>query len=137
MHNITAEDIRLLRSLLGISQKELAEKIGVSIRTISNYEIGGVIPANKQKLLSNMLVDERTKIANYQGSIAGNIGRDNINNLRGVYNKGAIGGDVLTGDNIINAHEKDQQIMLLENEIKHLNELLAEKERLIQTLLKK
>ena len=53
----TGEKIREGRANLGITQTELAEKIGVTLRTISKYEKQGVMPrgANLQKLayLSN------------------------------------------------------------------------------------
>lgn len=48
----TGEKIREGRANLGITQTELAEKIGVTLRTISKYEKQGMIPrgANLQKL---------------------------------------------------------------------------------------
>ena len=48
----TGEKIREGRANLGITQTELAEKIGVTLRTISKYEKQGVMPrgANLQKL---------------------------------------------------------------------------------------
>lgn len=48
----TGEKIREGRANLGITQTELAEKIGVTLRTITKYEKQGVMPrgANLQKL---------------------------------------------------------------------------------------
>lgn len=47
-----------------------------------------------------------------------------------------VGGSVVTGShNIIG--DKDNEILLLKSEVKHLKEMLAEKERFIQTLLNK
>lgn len=55
---------------------------------------------------------------------------------RAVANTGTISGSVITGDsNYI--EDKDAKILLLEKEVEHLKELLAEKERFIQALLKK
>ena len=47
----TGEKIREGRANLGITQTELAEKIGVTLRTISKYEKQGVMPrgANLQR----------------------------------------------------------------------------------------
>lgn len=48
-------DIRKLRENKGISQGKLAEMIGVSLRTIQNYEKGGVVPQSKYAILRNVL----------------------------------------------------------------------------------
>lgn len=58
---MNAERVKELRALLGLTQKELAEKIGVSLKTITNYETGGVIPDSKQQLLLS-LKKEASKI---------------------------------------------------------------------------
>lgn len=131
---IIAEEIKQLRAILGITQKELAEKIGTSIKTIANYEAGAVIPMAKQRLLHSLIVNARnnTSIVN-----ACKEGGDNINNSRNVHNAGKISVEVPAGDNSAPKYDKDQQILILENEVKHLNMLLAEKERFIQVLLKK
>lgn len=49
-----AEYVKEIRRLLGITQKELAEKIGVSLKTITNYETGGVIPDSKIQMLQSL-----------------------------------------------------------------------------------
>lgn len=64
------------------------------------------------------------------------------NNSRNVHNTGNIGGGVMTGDNNapINASitsDSEQRILLLEEKVQHLEEMLKEKERFIQVLLKK
>lgn len=58
---ITSEEIKELRGILGISQKELADTIGVSLKTAYNYETGGVIPKGKQQFLYAMLLEARSK----------------------------------------------------------------------------
>lgn len=76
---MTAEEVKTLRNLLGLTQQELAEKIGVSFRTIQNYEAGGVIPPAKQKLLSGMLIEVRGNISRNTGSVnLGSVGGHNV-----------------------------------------------------------
>lgn len=50
-----ATQIRQRRKELGLNQSQLAEKIGVDIRTIVNYEKGGKIPSTKLEILHNVL----------------------------------------------------------------------------------
>ena len=44
---LSAEQIRELRLSIGLSQKELAEKIGVSVNSISNWETGRTAPRTR------------------------------------------------------------------------------------------
>lgn len=78
---ITAEEIKQLRAKLCITQKELAEKIGVSRNTIINYEAGAAIPVAKQRLLQCLLMDVRNNTSN-------NIRI--VNNNKSVNNEGTI-----------------------------------------------
>ncbi|WP_369616948.1 helix-turn-helix transcriptional regulator [Flavobacterium sp. CFS9] len=48
-------NIKELRTQKGLSQSELARKIGVSRQTIVNYEKGEVIPESKRDILYNIL----------------------------------------------------------------------------------
>lgn len=50
-----AKKIREKREELGLTQSELATLIGVSLRTIQNYEKDGVIPSSKYEILRNVL----------------------------------------------------------------------------------
>lgn len=50
-----AKTIREKREKLGLTQSELAAIIGVSLRTIQNYEKDGVIPSSKYEILRNVL----------------------------------------------------------------------------------
>lgn len=50
-----AKVIREKREELGLTQSELATLIGVSLRTIQNYEKDGVIPSSKHEILRNVL----------------------------------------------------------------------------------
>ena len=55
---MTAEEIKEIRSRLGLSQEALAEKIGVHARTIQNWESGGKIPKSKDALLCSLLPNQ-------------------------------------------------------------------------------
>ncbi len=51
-----AERIRLIRQQKGLSQKELADKSGVNIKSLSRYELGSSIPpADALKDISDAL----------------------------------------------------------------------------------
>jgi len=52
---VKSEQIRERRKELNLTQDELAKKIGVSKRTIINYEKGEVIPETKAEILHNVL----------------------------------------------------------------------------------
>ena len=45
---MNALEIKEKRKKLGLTQDELAKKLGVSLKTISNYEKGEVIPESKK-----------------------------------------------------------------------------------------
>lgn len=47
-----------IRKILGISQKILAERLGVHPRTIQNWEAGGEIPQSKRALLCSLLPNQ-------------------------------------------------------------------------------
>lgn len=59
---MNALEITENRKKLGLTQAELAEKIGVSLKTISNYENGGKIPKSKKVLLLNVLSNNTLNI---------------------------------------------------------------------------
>lgn len=44
-------DVMEIRERSGLTQEELAERMGVSSRTVQNWEAGGVIPGTKKKNL--------------------------------------------------------------------------------------
>lgn len=50
-----AEEIKIKRKELGLTQKQLAEKVGVSTQTINGYENGKEIPSTKYQILENVL----------------------------------------------------------------------------------
>jgi DNA-binding XRE family transcriptional regulator len=63
-------NIKKEREKLDFTQTELAEKIGVSLRTVQNHENGEVIPGSKYKILRNVFGDNIAQ---------NNVHGDNIN----------------------------------------------------------
>lgn len=53
-------DIKKKRKELKLTQEELAEKVGVTRRTIVSYEKGALIPESTAKLLESLLFKART-----------------------------------------------------------------------------
>lgn len=54
---MNAEEIKEKRKKLGLTQDDLAKKIGTTKRTIINYEKGEVIPDSKKEILHSVLND--------------------------------------------------------------------------------
>ncbi len=52
---MNALEIKKRRKELGLTQAGLAKKLGVSLKTVGNYEKGGEIPETKQALLLEIL----------------------------------------------------------------------------------
>ncbi len=84
---INKKDIKELRIALKMSQKELADKLGVSVRTIANYESGGVIPESKYKILASLSDPIAKKIHTVITGDSSIKGNNNISNT------GVIGSD--------------------------------------------
>jgi len=63
-------DIRKIRKAMGLTQTELAERLGVHYKTIQNWEKGGVIPESKMVLLRTLKII-KTEITS-DGAEAGN-----------------------------------------------------------------
>jgi hypothetical protein len=55
-------EIHKERKKLGLTQKELAEDLGVSYQTIQNWEAGKVIPKSKNQILVNYFKNKKPKI---------------------------------------------------------------------------
>lgn len=53
-----ALEIKQKRKQLGYTQEELAIRLGVSVKTISNYENGEMIPESKKALLRTVLFEK-------------------------------------------------------------------------------
>lgn len=52
---LNGDEIRQARSRAGWSQADLAKAVGVSMRSIGNYERGETVPRNKAERLSQVL----------------------------------------------------------------------------------
>lgn len=48
-------EIREQRKRLGMTQEELAKRLGVSTRTVQNWEQGGVVPATSKDAVARVL----------------------------------------------------------------------------------
>lgn len=62
-------DVRKIREQLQISQTKLSEVIGVSLRTIQNWESGETIPKTKHEILRNLLLKDKIQELEFVSSI--------------------------------------------------------------------
>jgi transcriptional regulator with XRE-family HTH domain len=102
---VSSKDVKDLRKILNLKQRELAEKLGVSVGTIQNYEAGGVIPINKQLMIEGML------------SNAHNL---NISGDGNITNTGIVGGGISTiddGDFANKIIELEKKVLKLQGEL--------------------
>lgn len=51
---MNALEVKSIRKNLGLTQANFAKKLGVNVRTVQNWEAGGVIPDSKSALLRNL-----------------------------------------------------------------------------------
>lgn len=138
-----AEEIKQLRSILGITQLELSKLIGVSLKTITNYETGGMIPLAKQKLLSEMLVNANNNTLNLGAVNSGSVGGHNVNimgsDFQKIIDKDKI--EVIGNDaNKLYLQEITSlkaEIARLDAIVKSKDETIAAKDQLIEILRKK
>jgi DNA-binding XRE family transcriptional regulator len=56
---MNALELKQKRKKCGLTQEELAKLIGVSVKTISNYEKGEVIPISKHAILLAVLTKDK------------------------------------------------------------------------------
>lgn len=76
---MTSEDIKKLRESLGLSQQQFAALVGSSIKTISNWETGGKIPAARISQLEAIKANAAKPSSTFQtatGSYATQISGD-------------------------------------------------------------
>lgn len=59
---MNALDIKKRRKELKLTQQKLADLIGVSLKTVSNYENDGIIPESKKALLHRILYDNEVAL---------------------------------------------------------------------------
>lgn len=112
----SAKDIKNLRRALNLNQRELAEKLGVSVGTIQNYEKGGVIPESKHKILVNL-----TKHDPIAEKILGVITGDS--SIRGNNNISNTG---IMGSEDSEPFDEDKAIEFLHSQLVHVNEMVKE-----------
>lgn len=55
-------DVKIIREQLGCTQETLAEKLGVSIRTVQNWENGKVIPKTKKEFILSLVEGENASL---------------------------------------------------------------------------
>lgn len=53
----TGRDIRTARERAGMTQQELARRVGVSLRTVGNWERGETVPLNRAGTLETVLAE--------------------------------------------------------------------------------
>lgn len=134
--------ITYLIGALKENTNSFSNKIGVSQSTVATA-------IKRNKGVKSDLIEKITiayPIVNIDWLITGRgemLKSTSENNSRNVHNTSKISGGVMTGDNNapapINASissDNEQQILLLEARVLHLEEMLKEKERFIQVLLK-
>jgi len=116
---MTGEELKRFLKKEGVTLKTLAEKMGITPQTL-----------NSRLKAKSVSVDTISEIEKVTGK---SIYLENMGD-RSIVNTGAVKGSIITGDgNVI--EDKDQQIILLKERVVHLEEMLKEKERFIQTLL--
>ncbi len=71
-------DIKKLRKKINLTQTELADECGVTLRTVQNWEKGETIPESKRKLLES-IVEKYEKISQNILGNTNNIKSNNIN----------------------------------------------------------
>ena len=68
-------DIKKIRKELGLTQVELAKRLGVDTKTVQNWEYGSNIPKSKHAILRNLI----KKPQMYAGGEQSNVNGNNIN----------------------------------------------------------
>ena len=73
-------DIKKIRTDLGLTQVEFAKRLGISMRTVQNWESGGAIPESKHEILRALMPQQY-----YGGNVEqANVMGDNIKNAADV-----------------------------------------------------
>lgn len=74
-------DVKALREKLNMTQQELADDIGVTVRTIQNWEDGRKVPAAMLKLLKN-IEETHAIISSYKHDKSVNVESGNGNTIQ-------------------------------------------------------
>ena len=59
-------DVKVIREKLGISQEEFAIRLGVSSRTVQNWECGKKIPDSKREILAKIAGQSPSRLKSVQ-----------------------------------------------------------------------
>ena len=81
-------DTREIREKFGLSQERFAKILGVTARTVQNWEAGGTIPQTKQELLHEMSINPHL----YFGGEQQNVNGENTTNNHTTNNYGECDG---------------------------------------------
>lgn len=66
--NMSKLNVREIREKLALSQERFAKLLGVTTRTVQNWESGGVIPQSKQEILREIRVHPQIEQRNVNGN---------------------------------------------------------------------
>lgn len=114
----TIIDVKKIRKVKGLTQSELAELCGVTVRTVQNWENGGTIPDMVRKYLSQM--DEQDEIISSSA------------------NNNSVSVAAARGSNVNVGKETEKLLSLLEHSQRQIDahlELAKAKDNQIMTLL--
>lgn len=64
-------DTREIREKFGLSQERFAKILGVTARTVQNWEAGGTIPQSKQEILHEISINPQLYFGGEQSNING------------------------------------------------------------------
>lgn len=64
-------EIREIREKFGLSQERFAKLLGVTARTVQNWEAGGTIPQTKQEILHEISLNPQLYIGGEQQNVNG------------------------------------------------------------------
>lgn len=65
-------EVKGIREKMGLSQERFAKLLGVTTRTVQNWESGGVIPQTKQEILHEMTIRPQSYFGGEQQNVNGN-----------------------------------------------------------------
>lgn len=105
--------LKEIRNNLGITQSEMAERLGITMKTIQNYEKGFTIPLSVQKLIQFEFLSDAKSDKNYHELPKKKVTEQTVDFSREL--------------NCIITHFEDQ--------IRDKERLIEEKERFIQLLM--
>lgn len=70
-------NVKEIRERMGLSQTEFAKMLGVHMRTVQNYEAGGIIPESKYEILR--MYEKKAISENKSSNVVSNVNGSGIN----------------------------------------------------------